>query len=175
MQEQKSINNESFEALIGPHISAVKAVARRILGDDDAASDAVQEALITLWNTDAVPPNLRRWLIRTVIHRSLHARRSRMRRRGWEQLGGNGVLACALCDPEREMEIRDLIDRLEFALNELPSEYRKVFELRELEGLGYREISDVLGAPVGTVRSRLSRARAQVRATGDDTISKVCA
>ena len=83
------------------------------------------------------------------------------------------VLACALCDPEREMEIRDLIDRLEFALKELPSEYRKVFELRELEGLGYREISDVLGAPIGTVRSRLSRARAQVRATEDDTISKV--
>ena len=175
MRKIHSASSGRFSALIAPHLSSAQSVARRILGDDDAASDAVQEALITLWQAGEVPPNLRRWLIRTVIHRSLHSRRSRMRRRGWEQRGGLELLPCAMCDPERELEIRDLVDRLENALNELPHRYREVYELRELDGLEYREISDLLGVPVGTVRSRLSRARAHLRITGDSVSSGVCA
>ena len=175
MQKQHPEAHENFQTLIGPHLSAVQAVARRIVGDDDAASDAVQEALITLWKAGEMPPNLRRWLIRTVIHRSLHARRSRTRRRNWAQLGGNSLTPCALCDPERELEIRELVDHLELALGALPAEYRKVFELREFEGLEYREISNILGVPVGTVRSRLSRARAQIRVITDETGSRACA
>ncbi len=164
MTERMDGGPEGFEALVGPHLSAVRATARRILGDDDAASDAVQDALITLWQAGEVPDHLRKWLLRTVVHRSLHRRRSRIRRLRWEELGGAAVLSCALCDPERELEIRDLIDSLDRVLGALPPEHREILMLRELEGLEYREISDVLGVPVGTVRSRLSRARAEVRA-----------
>ncbi len=169
MRQSKYEDLESFEALIGPHLGAVRATARRILGDDDAAQDAVQEALITLWQAGVAPEHLRRWLLRTVVHRSLHARRSRMRRRRWEDQGGAAVLSCALCDPERELEIRDLIDCLDRALAELPPEHREILVLRELEGLEYREISEFLGVPVGTVRSRLNRARAQIRTTASES------
>lgn len=165
MREREDRSLESFEALVGPHLPAIRATARRILGDDDAASDAVQEALITLWQAGEVPGHLRRWLLRTVAHRSLHARRSRIRRRRWEDEGGAAVVSCALCDPERELEIRDLIDCLDRALGALPPEHREILVLRELDGLEYREISEALGVPVGTVRSRLNRARSQIRTT----------
>jgi RNA polymerase sigma-70 factor (ECF subfamily) len=165
-----SASNDSFEIFleqVRPHLHAVRAAARRILGDDDAAADAVQEALITLWQTDVLPEHLRRWLLRTVVHRSLHARRSRLRRSYWEDQGGGAVLACTLCDPERELEIRELIDCLDRALAALSPEQREILVLRDFEGFEYREISDLLGLPVGTVRSRLNRARARVRASAE--------
>ncbi len=159
------IDLAAFGEQIRPHLATIHAVARRVLGDDDAASDAVQEALIALWQTGEVPRHLRRWLIRTVVHRSLHARRSRLRRAYWEDRGGAEVLPCALCDPERELEIRDLLDCLDNALEALSPDHRAILVLRDIEGLEYREISDLLSVPVGTVRSRLNRARARVRAS----------
>ncbi len=167
MRHRANGSLESFESLVGPHLPAVRATAHRILGDDDAASDAVQEALITLWQAGEVPEHLRRWLLRTVVHRSLHARRSRMRRRRWEDEGGAAVVSCPLCDPERELEIRDLIDCLDRALAALPPEHREILVLRELAGLEDRQNSAVRGVPIGTVRSRLNRARSQIRATAD--------
>jgi len=158
---------ESFEEQIRPHLQAVRAAARRILGDDDAAADAVQEALITLWQTDVLPEHLRRWLLRTVVHRSLHARRTQLRRSYWEDQGGGAMLACTLCNPERETEVRELIDCLDRALDALSPEHQEILLLRELEGFEYQEIADLLGLPVGTVRSRLNRARARARASAD--------
>ena len=160
------LDYREFEDQIGPHIPAVRATARRILGDSDAAADAVQEALISLWQFGPVPEHLRRWLIRTVVHRSLHARRTRARRAQWEDRGGEAVLPCPLCDPERGLEIRELLDVLGDVLSGLPADQRKVVELRDFEGLEYRQIADQLGVPVGTVRSRLNRARARIRESG---------
>lgn len=156
----------ALEEEVRPHLPALRATARRILGDDDAAADAVQEALIALWNARTVPEHLRRWLIRTVVHRSLHVRRSQVRRRHWEEQSAVVNLSCVMCDLEREFEVRELLDCLEHALKALPPAHREVLVLRDLEGLEYQEISELLGIPVGTVRSRLNRARATVRATG---------
>ena len=164
-ERARPLDLASFEDQIRPHLPAVQATARRVLGDDDAASDAVQEALIALWQSGSVPAHLRRWLLRTVVHRSLHARRSRQRRAYWEDRGGADVLSCALCDPEREVEISQLIDSLDEALGMLSPDHREIMVLRDVEGLEYREISDRLKVPIGTVRSRLNRARAQVRAS----------
>ncbi|MDG2049413.1 MAG: sigma-70 family RNA polymerase sigma factor [Myxococcota bacterium] len=156
-----------FKKQIGPDIPVIRATARRILGDDEAAADAVQDALIALWQHGPVPDHQRRWLIRTVVHRSLHARRSRMRRHRWEDLGGDFVKPCSFCDPARQIEIRELLDVLEQALESLPPDQRRVVELRDIEGLDYREIADQLGIPVGTVRSRLNRARNRMRESND--------
>ena len=161
------INYRQFEKQIGPDIPAIRATARRILRDDEAAADAVQEALIALWQHGPVPDHQRRWLIRTVVHRSLHARRSRTRRHRWEESGGEAVKPCSFCDPGRQLEIRELLDTLEEVLKGLPADQRRVVELRDLEGMDYREIADQLGIPVGTVRSRLNRARSRMRASDD--------
>ena len=73
----------------------------------------------------------------------------------------------ALEAAEREVEVRELIDTLDRALATLSPDHRTIVILRDLEGLEYREISDLIGVPVGTVRSRLNRARARLRASAD--------
>ena len=81
-------------------------------------------------------------------------------------------MSCAFCDPERDLEIRDLLDVLDKALASLSAEQRRVIELRDLDGLEYQEIAERLDVPVGTVRSRLNRARARVRETSDWVLSE---
>jgi len=153
-----------FAQVLRIHLPRLQAAARRILGDDDLASDALQEALVTLWRLGEVPSHVGAWLMRAVIHRSLHTRRTRDRRLHWEERAGLEMLdRCPLCDPERELERRQLLETLQEALEALSAEYRDVFVLRELEGLDYREIAQRLDLPVGTVRSRLSRARRALR------------
>src|SRR5262245_29319224 len=66
------------------HLPRLLAVARRILGSDDLAWDAIQEALMCLWHEREEPRDLRGWLVRTVVHRSLHQVRSLERRRRHE-------------------------------------------------------------------------------------------
>jgi RNA polymerase sigma-70 factor (ECF subfamily) len=138
--------------------------ARSILGCRDAALDAVQEALITLW---LHPPNHeheRAWLLRTVVHRSLHERRTEKRRRHWEGVAVEASLDdCPLCTPQRELERRELGALLDAALGALPEPYRAPFVLREIEGWDYTRIASALAIPIGTVRSRLNRARAALR------------
>ena len=68
-------------------------------------------------------------------------------------------------NPERRLLRMADARALEDALRDLPPEYREVFLLREIEGLAYKEIAEVAGVPIGTVMSRLSRARARLRAS----------
>ena len=72
-------------------------------------------------------------------------------------------MPCAFCDPGKGLEIRELLKDLENALSALSTDQRRVIELRDLQGLEYTEIAESLDIPVGTVRSRLNRARARVR------------
>jgi RNA polymerase sigma-70 factor (ECF subfamily) len=138
--------------------------ARRILGCPDAAHDAVQEALITLWLHPPEHGDERAWLLRTVLHRSLHARRTGQRRRRWEGSAGDALAAdCRVCSPHHDLERRQIGALLDAALAALAEVYRTPFVLREIEGWEYVRIATELGIPVGTVRSRLSRARAALR------------
>lgn len=147
-----------------PHLAHLRAVAERILGCPDEAHDAVQEVLLTIWRTAEMPHNLRAWLTRTVIHRALHARRCAERRRKWEDLAAVEWNAdCSLCNPEREAESREIGRRLDAALRALSAEHLRILELRAIEGFEYDDIAQRLGVPVGTVRSRLNRARLALR------------
>ena len=147
------------------HVPAMQRVAERILGCRDLARDAVQEALVTFWRENPAQGPDRAWLVRTVIHRSLHERRAQMRRQRREGDAARDALpACPLCQPDLAFERRELAQLLEEALRTLPEAYRSVFLLRELEGLEYGGIAVRLGVRVGTVRSRLNRARCALRA-----------
>ena len=115
----------------------------------------------------AGPPNPRGWLVRTVVHRSLHARRSAQRRRKWEERAGvEWAATCPLCDPSEAVEARELERRLSQALDGLSDEHKIVVALRA-EGLDYQEIAERLAVPIGTVRSRLNRAREALRSELD--------
>jgi len=165
---------EGLARAIQRYEQLLRGVARRILGDDDLAEDAVQEVMVSLWLAPEAPDALRGWLVRAVVHRSLHARRTRERRRRWE--GEAGRLAaedCPLCDPERQLDVRRELRSLDVAIGSLSEEFRTVLVLHEVDGLDYREIARRLAVPVGTVRSRLNRARRQLRARCVDAAASV--
>lgn len=152
--------DERFEHSIRPHLVALQATARGIVGSDDLAGDVLQEALIALWREPRAPEDAGGWLMRAIVHKSLHVLRAQRRR-----LDHEGVAAaraddhCPLCDPVRSAEDEELRRELDLALRELSEELRAVFLLRERDGLEYADIAARLQLPVGTVRSRLSRAR----------------
>ena len=142
--------------LLGPLV----AVARRILRDEDAARDAVQEALISLWRESEMPRNVRSWLLRTVAHRSLHLARCRSRRLEHEREAGfeRGV-QCDRNDPARRLEGEELGCILEKALRRIAPDHRAVLVKSVIEQMDYESIAMSLQIPIGTVRSRMNRAR----------------
>jgi RNA polymerase sigma-70 factor (ECF subfamily) len=139
----------------------------RILHDSDEAEDAVQEAFVRAYaHLREFDPAQRfyTWIFR--IARNLCLNRAR-RRRLWGLLPLSGRAA----DPEplsREatddaVEARELAEALAACLERLPRDQRECFELRHAEDFRYQEIAGVLGVPLGTVMSRLARARARMR------------
>lgn len=148
-------------------------IARRLLGCDHLAADAVQEALLALWREPSAPVDPRGWLVRAVVFRARHLRRTLARRRKNEH---GAAVHCELhagCDnPLHHAYAHELGHRLDAALAALPAEQRTAFSLYVETGLDYRGIASRLSLPVGTVRSRLHRARQALQeALGDPTAS----
>jgi len=150
-----------------PH---ARAAARRLLGCDHLAADAVQEALLALWRETAPPADLRGWLVLAVVFRARHLRRTLARRHKHEH---GAAVHCELhadCDnPLHHAYAHELGHRLGRALAALPSEQRTAFQLYVDTGLDYRGIASRLSLPVGTVRSRLHRARQALQQALADT------
>ncbi|MEO6594798.1 MAG: sigma-70 family RNA polymerase sigma factor [Planctomycetota bacterium] len=158
------------EADVTNHLARAHGVARRLLGCDHLADDAVQEAVVALWQQATPPPNPLGWLLRAVTHRCRHIRRTLRRRVRHE--GHAASADCALhagCDnPLHEAYAHELGERLAEARSSLPAALRATIELFETTGLDYAGIAERLSLPIGTVRSRLHRARAALRhAVGD--------
>lgn len=140
------------------------AMAHRFTGDEELARDAVQEAFLSLWLEAELPPNPRAWLYRTVRHRCLHLIRGRSRRLRHE------ARARSICreasdrdDPIRLLEREEGSRILSQALDRLPADQRRILALSSFDELDYRSIASVLEIPLGTVRSRLNRARQALR------------
>jgi RNA polymerase sigma-70 factor, ECF subfamily len=160
-----------FEALVLPHLDAAYRLARWLARAPGDADDVVQEALLrafrsfdTLRGSDA-----RAWVLAIVRNCYLSALAER-RRRAAEPLteeheaGAEGACAAAAADPEGASIERDERRTLARLIAALPGEHREVLVLRELEDMSYREIAEVTQVPIGTVMSRLARARAALRA-----------
>lgn len=145
-------------------VHRLHAVACRVLRSDDLAWDMVQEALILLWQRPAAPADVASWLRRTVLHLSLRQHRTIARRSYHEDGAAELRPECTSDrDPALLSEDGELHERFERALGTLPEEYRMVLLQRDVGGSSYAAIAASLGVPVGTVRSRLSRARDSLR------------
>jgi RNA polymerase sigma-70 factor (ECF subfamily) len=156
-----------FEEILVPHLDSAFNLARHLTRDDHEAEDVVQDAYLRAlkYFGSYNGANARAWLLRIVRH-TFYTRRRRQRR--GEELLSEFVddirtTAPAPDDPERLLLRRDAGQVLRDALARLPALGREVIVLRELEGLSYREISQVTGVAVGTVMSRLSRARERLQ------------
>lgn len=140
----------------------VATLCRRMTGNDADAADATQEALIAI--ARGLPrfdgrSRATTWMYRVATNACLDELRRRRRRPDPmtpEDLPAATVMPASVADDAaRRIDVRD-------ALAQLPVEFRAAVVLRDLCGLDYAEISDVLGVPAGTVRSRISRGRQAV-------------
>jgi RNA polymerase sigma-70 factor (ECF subfamily) len=158
--------DQAFSALVEQHVPGLVRLARRFVRSRDLAWDAVQLSLLTLWQTPQRPDAVRPWLARTVVLRCLHLRRTLRRRQHYEDLAGRAAAEqTTVEDPASRLERRAREAALQQALPRLRSDHRQVFLLREVEGLDYAQIGRRLRIPIGTVRSRLARARSALRQT----------
>jgi RNA polymerase sigma-70 factor (ECF subfamily) len=158
-----------FETIVLPHLDAAYTLARYLTRHEHDAQDVVQDAYLRALKyfegfRGTEGGDGRAWLL-AIVRNTAFTRRRRYRLETSaaefdEQLHSDAV---ADAHPETELLEASARESLHQALDLLPPEFREVIVLRELQGLSYKEIGEVTGVPVGTVMSRLSRARSRLQ------------
>jgi RNA polymerase sigma factor (sigma-70 family) len=163
------IGLERFEAVVLPHLSAAYRLARYLTRNDADADDVVQEAFLRALKyfggfRGEGASQSRAWLL-AIVRNTAHTWQRRHRADASTTEFDETVHSEAITDehPGSVLSRRDLRETLADVLDRLPPDFREVIVLREIEGLSYKEISEVVDVPVGTVMSRLSRARKRLQ------------
>ena len=154
---------ERFEAVALPHLDAAYTLARYLMRDDAAAQDVVQEAFLrALKYFDRYRGGDARAWVLAIVRNTSHTWRKRQGEHAVEF--DEHVHSESVEEHTPEAALLRAADRamVQQALDQLPLELREVIVLREIQGLSYKEIAAVAGIPIGTVMSRLSRARARL-------------
>jgi RNA polymerase sigma-70 factor (ECF subfamily) len=165
----------SFDEIILPHLDAAHNLARWLVRGSDQAEDVVQEACLRAFRYFGTfrGGNPRAWLlsiVRTTAFRWLQKNRAQQLAAEFnEELHSEG---CESLSPETVLLQRADTQLLEQAIDRLPDRLREVLVLRELEGLSYKEIAEVVGMPMGTVMSTLFRARERCRDVASDLVRR---
>lgn len=146
-----------------PHLHELYRTAARLLGDSAKAEDAVQETYLQAWKSfDRFEPgtNCRAWLFKILVNTVHHHRRAWFNARVVEE--SEEILERATAQPP---SVPEQITEAEIlrALDRIPTDYREVVLLADVEEFSYKEIAGLLNVPIGTVMSRLSRGRRLVR------------
>ena len=176
MIPQPRTDYQAFEAVMRRHNGRLFRVARAILKNDADAEDALQDAYLDAYrhlDEFRADAELSTWLTRIVVNQSL-MRRRRQKRDGtvvaFDRDGGLAPSEAEVRDDKSESpstavlrtEMRRILER---RIDELPVAYRTVFVMREIEDMSVEETAQVLDIPSSTVRTRLFRARALLRAS----------
>jgi len=154
-------DGRAFAELVARHADRLWSIAVRTLGRPDDAADVVQEALVAAHRRAATfrgDASVRTWLHRIVVNACVDRLRTDRRRPAtvpWPERD----LPARGSDPAAELATRIAVDE---ALLGLPSEQRLAVVLVDLHGCGYAEAGEILGVPVGTVKSRCFRGRARL-------------
>ncbi len=166
-------DSAAFEQLVSGLLPVAYHMAFRLVGDREDAAEIVQESLVHAYvglGRFAGRSSFRTWLLRIVHNAAMDVLRHRMRH---AQVSLSGHPSDALgvenlpdpgLGPEERLEVGFERSRLTDALNSLEPEFRSVVLLRDVHGFDYAEIARIVGVPRGTVKSRLHRARARLRA-----------
>jgi len=176
VQQCAAGDEDACTRLVTDHQRMVYQLALHLLGDPQEALDLSQEVFLRVFQV--LPQfrgqsTLRTWIYRIVVnHASNRQRWWRRRRRAQqvpldEQTATHGEFAESrnFAQPDRVLQQREAAGRVWDALDRLPFDQRAVIVLREIDGLSYEEIAGSLGVVVGTVKSRLARARENLRVT----------
>jgi RNA polymerase sigma-70 factor, ECF subfamily len=163
-------NQGDFEQVMVPHLDAAYNLARWLVRDPSTAEDVVQDAYERAWKYFAAfrGGSGRAWLLRIVRNAAYATLRGQRRRfevslnSGMRTADEDGVdmdVPDSRPGPEATLAQRQELATLDDALNALPVAWRECVILREVEALSYKEMARIMDVPVGTVMSRLSRAR----------------
>jgi RNA polymerase sigma-70 factor (ECF subfamily) len=165
---------DAFNRLILAYQDMAYNVAYRMLADEDLAEDAVQNAFISAWNNLAAfrGGSFKAWVMRMVTNGCYDELRRRKRRpttpleplnEDEEESDSAPWMASGDPSAENRMEQAELEHALQHCLEQLPPDFRAVVVLVDVQGLDYSEVSESVKTPLGTIKSRLARARLKIR------------
>ncbi len=165
---------EAFNRLVLAYQNIVYNTALRILTDEDLAADAAQEAFLSAFRAlnSYRGGSFRAWLLRTVTNACYDELRRKQRRPTTplepETEDGDEVetprwLADPTASPEEQLDQAELEHAIQHCLRNLPTEFRAVVVLADIQGLDYKEVAIAIRKPLGTIKSRLARARLRLR------------
>ena len=160
------MNGDAFDRVVRDEKDRICSFATRMLGRPAEAQDVTQEAMVRLWqHRDRVEGETARFWLRRTTH-NLCIDRLRRRRSSPEVEGElqEEISPDVSAGPARLAESAELGRKIEAALSALPVRDRAVLILREIQGLPYAEIAEIVEVPLGTLKARLHRAREQLRA-----------
>ena len=160
-------DTDSFEVLVRRHEKAIFNLVYRLLGNYDEAAEVAQEVFLSAFKSIHQfrgEANFSTWLYRIGLNhastrrKSLHSSQQRH-----IPLDGTEVIADGNVDPVKNLEHKEIQQRVQQALNSLDPEDARIILLRDLQDISYEDVAEMLDIPVGTVKSRLHRARQALR------------
>ena len=165
---------DSFNTLILHYQDSVFHTALRILGDEDLAEDAAQEAFISAFRSISTfrGGSFKAWLMRTVTNACYDELRRQKRRpttpldpetSDGEEMDSPKWLADPNMTPAERSEADELEHAVQHCLDALPMEFRTVVVMADIQGMDYSEVATASKVPLGTIKSRLARARLRLR------------
>lgn len=166
MPSKTTGDRRSFETEALPHLDAVYRVALRLSGDESQADDLTQETMLKAyrsWHQYKSGTNVRAWLL-TILRNTFINEYRKTRREGPSvEIGDIEEFTVFRevqdVDPEGDFFDQIVDDEVLQSIDRLPEEFRETLVLSDVEGLSYAEIAEITGVPIGTVKSRLFRAR----------------
>jgi len=165
---------DSFNTLVLHYQDSIFNTALRIMGDHDLAADATQEAFLSAFRSIATfrGGSFKAWLMRTVTNACYDELRRQKRRpttplepetEDGEEMDSPRWLADPNMTPAEKAEADELEHAIQHCLEMLPSEFRTVVVLADIQGMDYSEVASASRVPLGTIKSRLARARLRLR------------
>lgn len=166
---------DAFNRLVLAYQDIAFNVAYRMLGDEDEASDATQTAFISAYRNLASyrGGSFKAWVLRMVTNSCYDELRRKQRRpttplepineEDGEEIDSPAWMAADDPSPEDSLAVKELEHAIQHCLDRLPEDFRSVVVLVDLQGLDYEEVAASVHTPLGTVKSRLARARLKIR------------
>jgi len=166
---------DAFNRLVLAYQDMAFNLAYRMLSDEDAAEDVTQTAFISAYThlKDFRGGSFKAWLMRMVTNACYDELRRRQRRPTVpltpmdddeeEEIESPAWLADGSASPEEQVSAGELDRAVQHCLEDLPDDFRSVVVMVDVEGLDYQEVANVIGKPLGTIKSRLARARLKLR------------